>query len=71
MAQRSLVSIMRDESIAKDMATLMREVVSVTGAPEETRRALREKIDEVCGDKKSREQTKRIDSSALRHRDRH
>ena len=57
---------MRDESIAKDMASLMREVVSVTGAPEETRRALREKIDEVCGDKKSREQTKRIDEFSFK-----
>jgi hypothetical protein len=66
MAQRSLVSIMREESTAKDMASLMREVVLVIGAPEETRRALREKIDEVCGDKKTIEQTKKIDEFSFK-----
>jgi hypothetical protein len=62
MAHASLVSKLREDGTAKNMAAVMKEIVSAMNATDETRRKLREKIDAACGSKKTREHAKAIDN---------
>jgi hypothetical protein len=50
-----LVGMLREDGATKNMATVMKEIVSAMAAAEDTRRKLREKIDEACGSKKMTE----------------
>ena len=57
----NLVSMMKEETTAKNITELMKEIVQASGAPEATRRALRTKIEELCGDTRSKEHTRRVE----------
>jgi hypothetical protein len=48
------------------MAAVMKEIVSAMNATDETRMKLREKIDDACGIKKTREHAKAIDNFSFK-----
>ena len=58
MAHTTLVGMLREDGVAKSMATVMKEIVLATNAPEETRRKLREQIDNACSSRKTTESTR-------------
>jgi hypothetical protein len=51
MPHTTLVRMLREDGAAKSMGAVMKEIVSAMNAPEETRRVLREQIDEACNNK--------------------
>ncbi len=55
MAHTTLVGMLREDGAAKSMGAVMKEIVAAMTAPEETRRILREQIDEACSSKKTTE----------------
>ena len=61
MEQGSFVDFIREESSAKNLAQVMKDVVSAIAAPAETRATLRQKIDDLCGDKKLTEHARQVD----------
>jgi hypothetical protein len=58
MAHTTLVGMLREDGAAKSMGAVMKEIVSAMNAPEETRRVLREQIDEACNSKKTTESSR-------------
>jgi hypothetical protein len=58
MAHTTLVGMLREDGVAKNMAAIMKEIVLATNAPEETRRKLREQIDNACSSRKTTENTR-------------
>jgi hypothetical protein len=61
MAGANLVTIMKEETTSKQLTELMKELVQTLTAPEETRKKLREKIEEVCGNKREKEHSRRVE----------
>jgi hypothetical protein len=51
MAMNNLATIMKEETTSKQLTKLMKELVEMITALEETRKKLREKIEEVCGNR--------------------
>jgi len=58
MAHTTLVGMLREDGAAKSMGAVMKEIVAEMTAPEETRRILREQIDEACSSKKTTESSR-------------
>jgi hypothetical protein len=58
MAHTTLVGMLREDGAAKSMGAVMKEIVAAMTAPEETRRILREQIDEACSSKKTTESSR-------------
>jgi hypothetical protein len=58
MAHTTLVGMLREDGAAKSMGAVMKEIVAAMTAPEETRRTLREQIDEACSSKKTTESSR-------------
>jgi len=65
MAQSNLVHLMREEKTSRGLAELMKELVLASGAPDETRKTLREKIDIVCRNSKEKEHSRKIEEFAF------
>ncbi len=63
MAHTTLVGMLREDGVAKSMATVMKEIVLATNAPEETRRKLREQIDNACSSRKTTESTRKAEET--------
>jgi len=55
------VHLMREEKTSRGLAELMKELVLASGAPDETRKTLREKIDIVCRNSKEKEHSRKIE----------
>ena len=66
MAHTTLVGMLREDGAAKSMGAVMKEIVSAMNAPEETRRVLREQIDEACNSKKTTESSRNSRCRALK-----
>jgi hypothetical protein len=65
MAHTTLVGMLREDGATKNMAPAMREI-STMNAMEETRRKLREKIDDACGSRKMTENTRNTDKFSFK-----
>jgi hypothetical protein len=61
MAQTNLVHLMREEKTSHGLADLMKELVLASGAPGDTRKVLREKIDIVCRNSRAKDHSRKIE----------
>ncbi len=61
MAHTTLVGMFWEYGAAKSMAAVMKDIVAAMNAPEDTRRKLREQIDDACSSKKATESSKNAD----------
>jgi hypothetical protein len=66
MAHTMLVGMLREDGATKNMASVMKEIVSAINATEDTRRKLRETIDEACGSKKTTENARNTEEFSLK-----
>ena len=62
----NLAAMMKEETTSKQLTELMKELVQTITAPEDTRKRLREKIDEVCGNKREKEHSRKVEEFMFR-----
>jgi hypothetical protein len=62
----NLATVMKEETASKQLTELMKELVQTITAPEDTRKRLREKIDEVCGNKREKEHSRKVEEFMFR-----
>ncbi len=62
----NLATVMKEETTSKQLTELMKELVQTINAPEDTRKRLREKIDEVCSNKREKEHSRKVEEFVFR-----
>ncbi len=67
MAHNNLATMMKEQTTAKQLTELMKDIVQTITAPEDTRKRLREKVEDVCGNQREREHS-RCPTSQVRRR---
>jgi hypothetical protein len=65
MAGVNLATIMKEETTSKQLTELMKEIVQTITAPEDTRKRLREKIEDVCGNQREKEHSRKVEEFAF------
>jgi hypothetical protein len=66
MAHNNLATMMKEQTTAKQLTELMKDIVQTITAPEDTRKRLREKVEDVCGNQREREHSRRVEEFAFK-----